>query len=196
MTSSFWFYVICVTVGLYLIRKLIIRLRLSRAKHPSLRGHAKISRFISKLIPFYEYDESQFFSCDGAPPKIVQQRQESFMRLAQQFRDKSPKSVALTEELEHSISDVLFTNAYRVPFQFRNYVRHHLKLGTIVTASAGTLLKDLDNNWSYDLSGSYGVNVFGYDFYKACLEAGYERVKDLGPVLGPYHPSLLKTLKN
>lgn len=195
MTSSFGFYVICVTVGLYLIRKLIIRLRLSRAKHPSLRGHAKMSRFVAKLIPFYEYDESQFFNCDGAPSKIVQQRQAGFVRLTQQFRDKSPKSVALTEELEHSISDVLFTNAYRVPFQFRNYVRNHLKLGTIVTASAGTMLKDLDNNWSYDLSGSYGVNVFGYDFYKACLEEGYERVKDLGPVLGPYHPIIAENVE-
>jgi len=188
MISSFWLYVICVTVGLYLIRKLTIRLRLSRAKHPSLRGHAKMSRFVAKLIPFYEYDETQFFSCDGATSKILQQRQAGFERLAKQFRDKSPKSVALSEELECSISDVLFTNAYRVPFQFRNYVRRNLKLGTIVTASAGTMLKDLDNNWSYDLSGSYGVNVFGYDFYKVCLEEGYERVKELGPVLGPYHP--------
>lgn len=195
MTSRFWLYVICVTVGLYLIRKLIIRLRLSRAKHPSLRGHAKMSRYIAKLIPFYEYDVAQFFNCDGAPSRIVQQRQAGFERLAQLFRNKSPKSVALTEELERSISDVLFTNAYRVPFQFRNYVRHQLKLGTIVTASAGTMLKDLDNNWSYDLSGSYGVNVFGYDFYKACLEAGYERVKDLGPVLGPYHPIIAENVE-
>jgi len=195
MTLRFWLYVICVTVGLYLVRKLIIRLRLSRAKHPSLRGHANLSRFVAKLVPFYEYDESQFFNCDGAPSKIVQQRQAGLARLAQQFRDRSPKSVALTEELERSISDVQFTNAYRVPFQFRNYVRHQLKLGTIVTASAGTMLKDLDNNWSYDVSGSYGVNVFGYDFYKACLEAGYERVKELGPVLGPYHPIIAENVE-
>lgn len=195
MTSSFWLYGIYVTVGLYLTRKLIVRLRLSRAKHPSLRGHAKISRFVAKLVPYYEYDETQFFNCDGAPSKIVQQRQTGFVQLAKQFRDKSPKSVALTEELERSISDVLFTNAYRVPFQFRNYVRNHLKLGTIVTASAGTMLRDMDNNWSYDLSGSYGVNVFGYDFYKACLEEGYERVKGLGPVLGPYHPIIAENVE-
>jgi glutamate-1-semialdehyde 2,1-aminomutase len=49
-------------------------------------------------------------------------------------------------------------------------------------------VRDLDGNWSYDLSGSYGVNVFGYDFYKECIERGMERVRDLGPVLGPYHP--------
>jgi glutamate-1-semialdehyde 2,1-aminomutase len=38
------------------------------------------------------------------------------------------------------------------------------------------------------LTGSYGVNVFGYDFYKECIARGGERVRDLGPVLGAYHP--------
>ena len=194
MTANLWFYFVYVTIGLFLLRKLQIRLRLSLAKHPSLRGHAKMSRFIAKLIPFYEYDEAQFFDSDGAPETVVQQRQEGFERLQQQFTTKSPKSIALTQELEQSISDVMFTNAYRVPFQYRNYVRKHLKLGTLVTASAGTMIKDLDDNWSYDLSGSYGVNVFGYDFYKQCLAQGYERVKELGPVLGPYHPIIAENV--
>jgi glutamate-1-semialdehyde 2,1-aminomutase len=30
--------------------------------------------------------------------------------------------------------------------------------------------------------------VFGYDFYKGCIERGSARVRDLGPVLGAYHP--------
>ena len=47
---------------------------------------------------------------------------------------------------------------------------------------------DLDGNRFYDLTGSYGVNVFGYDFYKECMEQGQRRVRDLGPVLGAYHP--------
>jgi glutamate-1-semialdehyde 2,1-aminomutase len=32
------------------------------------------------------------------------------------------------------------------------------------------------------------VNVFGYDFYKECIERGTAQVRDLGPVLGAYHP--------
>ena len=32
------------------------------------------------------------------------------------------------------------------------------------------------------------MNVFGYDFYKECIARGSERVRDLGPVLGAYHP--------
>ena len=34
------------------------------------------------------------------------------------------------------------------------------------------------------------MNVFGYDFYKECIARGSERVRDLGPVLGGYHPVL------
>jgi glutamate-1-semialdehyde 2,1-aminomutase len=47
---------------------------------------------------------------------------------------------------------------------------------------------DLDGNVFYDLTGSYGVNLFGHDFYKACIDRGTARVRDLGPVLGSYHP--------
>jgi glutamate-1-semialdehyde 2,1-aminomutase len=154
MTAVFWLYFIYVTIALFLLRKIQIRLRLSRAKHPSLRGHSKMSRFVAKLVPFYEYDEERFFNSDGAPVTVAQQRQAGFERLRQQFSSKSPKSIAMTQALESSISDVLFTNAYRVPFQYRNYVKKNLKLGTIATASAGTMIKDLDDNWSYDLSGS------------------------------------------
>jgi glutamate-1-semialdehyde 2,1-aminomutase len=38
------------------------------------------------------------------------------------------------------------------------------------------------------VTGSYGVNVFGYDFYKECMARGAERVRELGPVLGSVHP--------
>ena len=53
-----------------------------------------------------------------------------------------------------------FTNAYRVPFQFRDYVREHLRVGIGVEESSGTRVRDCDGQWSYDLTGSYGVNLF------------------------------------
>lgn len=191
MQSTLGLYALYTAAALVLLRKLQVRLRLSRAKHPSLHGHAKMSRLMARLVPFYEYDESRFFNSDGAPADVAQRRQTGFAHLQLRFNAKAPQSIAQTQALENSISDVMFTNAYRVPFQYRNFVRHHLKLGTLVQASAGTQLQDLDGNWSYDLAGSYGVNVFGYDFYKACMEQGFARVKDLGPVLGPYHPIII-----
>jgi glutamate-1-semialdehyde 2,1-aminomutase len=53
------------------------------------------------------------------------------------------------------------------------------------------LLVDIDGNELYDLAGSYGVNLFGVDFYKSCIAEGSARVQDLGPVLGSYHPAVL-----
>jgi glutamate-1-semialdehyde 2,1-aminomutase len=69
-------------------------------------------------------------------------------------------------------------------------VREHLSAGSFWQSSSGVTLTDLDGNTFYDLTGSYGVNLFGYDFYKACMEKGAQRVRDLGPVLGAYHPVL------
>jgi glutamate-1-semialdehyde 2,1-aminomutase len=82
-----------------------------------------------------------------------------------------------------------------VPFQFSRYVRQHLKGGSVVRSSQGVTFTDLDGNVFYDLTGSYGVNVFGYDFYKECMARGAERVRDLGPVLGAYHPVLAENVK-
>jgi glutamate-1-semialdehyde 2,1-aminomutase len=175
-------------VGVLVLRKIVRRLQLSKAKHRSLAGHAKMSRLVSKLIPYYEVGEERFFDCDGAPQDVAQNRRAGFQKLTAFFRDKSPKSAAFSEELESAISDALFTNTYRVPFQYSKYVKRHLKLGTVTSASAGTQVQDMDENWSYDLTGSYGVNVFGYDFYKDCMDKGIERVRQLGPVLGAYHP--------
>jgi glutamate-1-semialdehyde 2,1-aminomutase len=193
-TYQLGFYILCAVVTLLLLKKVFIRLQLSKAKHPSLTGHSKLARRLAKLVPAYELDEEHFFDCDGAPSDIAQRRRNAFDRLAAYFRETSPQSLALSEELEGSISDVLFTNAYRVPFQYARHVKDSMKLGNIVTASASTQVQDLDGNWSYDLTGSYGVNVFGYDFYKECMEKGMERVRELGPVLGPYHPLIAENV--
>src|SRR5262249_59567121 len=95
---------------------------------------------------------------------------------------------AYTAEISGSISDLQFTTAYRVPFQYSPFVCKHLKTVAFVKASAGVKLTDLDGNELYDLTASYGVNVFGYDFYKESIAQGFATVRELGPVLGSYHP--------
>jgi glutamate-1-semialdehyde 2,1-aminomutase len=62
--------------------KLRARLALSRAKHRSLTGHAKMSRLVARLIPFYEFDIGDFFRSDGAPPAVATRRQDGFFQLA------------------------------------------------------------------------------------------------------------------
>lgn len=188
MSSNSALTIIISLAALYLLRKLWIRLRLSRAKHPNLNGHARWSRRFARLVPYFEYDPSRFFRSDGAPDEIAQKREQAFDALAAKLRQKAPKSITFSESLVESVSDVPFTNAYRVPFPFRKIVGDNLKLGAVVEESAGVKVKDIDGNWSYDLTGAYGVNVFGYDFYKACLDEAWQQVGKLGPVLGPYHP--------
>ena len=188
MSPVYILYPMIIVIGFYLLRRLQLRLQLSRAKHRSLGGHARIARKIARLVPFYEYGPERFFRTDNAPDAVARRRQSGFEQLAQTLRLRAPKSVQFAASLEDGVSDVLFTNNYRVPFQYRNQVRKHFSLGNGVTESSGVQLKDLDGNWSYDLSGAYGVNVFGYDFYKGCIDRAVARVRDLGPVLGPYHP--------
>jgi glutamate-1-semialdehyde 2,1-aminomutase len=38
------------------------------------------------------------------------------------------------------------------------------------------------------------MNVFGYGFYKECIDKGIERVRALGPFLGSYHPVLIENV--
>jgi len=147
-----------------------------------------MARRFASLVPFYEYGESQFFDTDGAPPDVAAARRAGFSRLAAVFAERFKKTAALTAEVAGSVSDLEFTSRYRVPFQFSGLVRRHFQAGSFVESSCGVTVTDLDGNRLYDLTGSYGVNVFGYDFYKECIEHGAERVRGLGPVLGAYHP--------
>jgi glutamate-1-semialdehyde 2,1-aminomutase len=171
--------------------KLKSRLELSRAKHPSLRGHSRIARTIAKLVPFYEYGEPSFFRTDDAPWEIAERRRAGFMRLAALYQQRFAETRCVTEDVTSGLSDLQFTAAYRVPFQYSRFVRTHLKAGSFVRSSSGVTVTDLDGNVFHDLTGSYGVNVFGNDFYKQCMQVGSERVRDLGPVLGSYHPAVV-----
>jgi glutamate-1-semialdehyde 2,1-aminomutase len=181
-------YVLAGFALVILLRKLQLRLQLSRAKHRSLTGHSRMARRFASLVPFYEYDESHFFRADAAPEAIAATRRAGFMRLAAVFAERFKQTAGLTGEIAGAVSDLQFTSRYRVPFQFSRFVRQHFKSGTFALSSSGVTVTDLDGNQLYDLTGSYGVNVFGYDFYKECIERGSERVRDLGPVLGAYHP--------
>jgi glutamate-1-semialdehyde 2,1-aminomutase len=181
-------YIVCGLVLALLLHKLQMRLQLSLAKHRSLAGHSRMARRFASWVPFYEYDESHFFRADAAPDDIAAARRAGFMRLSEVFAARFRKTAELTRDLATGVSDMQFTARYRVPFQFSGYVRKRFQVGSFVQASDGVMITDLDGNRLYDLTGSYGVNVFGYDFYKECIERGAERVRGLGPVLGAYHP--------
>jgi glutamate-1-semialdehyde 2,1-aminomutase len=170
------------------------RLELSKAKHGTLSGHANLARRLALLVPFYDYDERRFFCSDDPPEAIATRRRAGFTRLAELYKARFAETIKRTAEVTDAISDLQFTERYRVPFQYSRMVRRHLQCPAFVQSSAGVMLTDLDGNQFYDLTGSYGVNVLGYDFYKQAIVRAVERVGELGPVLGPYHPVIAENV--
>ena len=164
------------------------RLQLSRAKHRSLAGHSRMAKRLASWLPGYACDERRFFDCDGAPEDIARLRRTSFEMLCAGYAERYEKSLALSAEAREGLADLQFTGSYRVPFQFSPIVRERLKVGAFVQSAEGCSVTDLDGNRFIDLTGSYGVNVFGVDFYKACMAEGAQIGEALGPVLGAYHP--------
>ena len=182
-------------VAVWALRYTVRRVQLSLAKHPTLAGHAKMSKFAARLVPYYAIPERRLFDVDGAPPEVAERRRSAFEALAEHFRAAQPSAIEATEAVEGGLSDLEFTNTYRVPFQFSRHVKAHMKLGAFADATDGPRIRDPDGNWTLDLTGSYGVNVFGHEFYKACMDAAHERVRDLGPLLGPFHPCIVENVE-
>jgi len=149
-----------------------------------------LARTLARLAPRYEFDEEEFFCADSAPAAVVARRKQGFLRLTRLYRERFAESARLTAEVEDAVSDLRFTNAYRVPFPFSRVVRQHLRGGAFAQSSSGVRITDLDGNLFYDLTGAYGVNLFGYDFYKECMSRASACASELGPVLGPYHPAI------
>jgi glutamate-1-semialdehyde 2,1-aminomutase len=140
------------------------------------------------FVPSYELAGEAFFCADGTPPEIAASRKAGFERLAAVYRERFPRSAALTAEMRDALPDIAFTGRYRVPFQFSRMVRENLPSGSFYGSSEGVTVTDLDGNRFYDLTGSYGVNLLGTDAYKGLIAEGAATVADLGPLLGGLHP--------
>jgi glutamate-1-semialdehyde 2,1-aminomutase len=186
---------VAVLAGLAALPYARARLQLSRAKHRSLAGHSRLAKRVARLVPGYSYSDAQFFQADHAPEAVALQRRSGFMRLGSVLRERSPRTLALTAQARSGISDLQFTGRYRVPFQFSPLVRDHLPIGAFWEASEGLELIDLDGVRHLDLTGSYGVNVFGHAFYKSCMAAGSQTGAELGVLLGGYHPCVAEVVE-
>ncbi len=147
-----------------------------------------LARRLSKWVRSRAYSDEEFFQADGAEGHWIEHRKKAIDRLAVLFQARYAKSIAWGNEIRESFSDLRFTDANRVPLPFVRLMREKFNLCSVVTASDGPKLRDLDDHWTLDVSGSYGVNVAGFECYKEWIQKGWERVKELGPVLGPLHP--------
>ncbi|WP_394647577.1 aminotransferase class III-fold pyridoxal phosphate-dependent enzyme, partial [uncultured Sphingomonas sp.] len=164
------------------------RVALSRAKHPGPGGHVRMAKRIAGQIPYYAHVDARFFRADACDVATAARRRAGFERLAALYAERFPQTLALTAETRPGLSDLQFTGRYRVPFPFAQTVREHLPVGAFMARSDGAWLTDLDGNRFIDLTGSYGVNLFGNDFYKATMREALNVAEPLGGVLGSYHP--------
>lgn len=166
------------------------RIRLSRAKHPSLTGHSRMAKAFAGLIPNYAYSEDRWLGIDGADTDIQAMRSSGFERLVNDLGAMSPDTLEATRKITPHISDIQLTKRYRIPFQFRNKSLDRLSVGNVWRESQGAWLTDLDGQRFIDVSGCYGVNLFGLDFYKDTIDQAVEHARPLGPFLGGYHPAI------
>ena len=138
-------------------------------------------RLVSRFVAAVKLSEDEFYAADGAPPSVQEQRRAALEKLSASFDAKvGPRAAEYNAQLK-GLSDIRFQDTNRVPPPFQPVVRAKLRLGFIVERSEGPYLVDVDGNRSLDVSGSYGVNVCGYDFYKETLADGLASVAELGP---------------
>ncbi len=171
------------------------RLMLSRAKHPSLAGHSRMARRLARLLPGYEFRGDAFYASDGADDALAHRRRSGLARLSAGLHARSPKGIALTEEAHALISDLRFTRRYRVPFQYSAELEALLPGSAFATGTDGAWITDVDGNRLLDVSGSYGVNLLGHEFYKRCIARGHEQAAAMGTLLGSYHPCVLDNVR-
>jgi len=148
------------------------------------------ARLTAPLLPSYSFDEEQYYCADGVSEDIAERRKRGVEILKARYEKMiGTETEALNDILKSGLSDLRFTDTNRVPFQFQKVTREKFRVATIVKTSTGPELADVDGSKQIDVSGSYGVNVCGYDAYKGFIERAWQKTKDLGPnVLGPIHP--------
>ena len=163
-----------------------------------LPGYAvtpRLSRWLAGWFGSTDLDEARFLRADGAPERFAAQRKTALALLREDLESNRPESRDFADSIRNRLSDLRFADANRVPFPFAKLMRERFNVASVAHRSVGPYLEDLDGQRSLDVSGSYGVNVAGYDRYKEWLDRGWERVRDLGPVLGPLHPVVLENVR-
>src|SRR5262245_4542993 len=152
-------------------------LRRGRSLLHSLRAAAVapvLSRQLASLVGRLELTGPAFFCADGVDARGVERRMAALARLAEALQTRHARSVAWSDGMRNRFSDLRFTDANRVPFPFARVMREMFNLSTVVTTSRGPWVCDLDERWTLDVGGSYGVNVAGLDQYKKWIEEGWQ----------------------
>jgi glutamate-1-semialdehyde 2,1-aminomutase len=155
---------------------------------PAMAWMPLVARGLSHLVHARDFTDEEFTAADGAGTVWRERRSRGLDALATRLQERYEQSTAFGRRLRDSFSDLRFTDLSRVPFPFARVMRERFSVFSVVTATRGPWLQNLDGHWTLDVSGAYGLNVAGFDRFKTWMACGAERVRGLGPVLGPLHP--------
>jgi glutamate-1-semialdehyde 2,1-aminomutase len=103
-----------------------------------------MARRLSRLVRTHDYVGDRFFAADSADRAVCEARRAALDRLGAVTRAHRDQSLAWNAQVRASFSDLRFTDANRVPFPFAREMRERFDLSTVVTASDGPRLRDLD----------------------------------------------------
>lgn len=199
--GSFSFFSLIGAKDSFLVIVLLILL-VSLAHHIYVTGVTLIAStptplvfpIVSHLLPRYHFSKEQFLNADSPPPEVVAKRQKAFETLNVHWNDKFSNGLKISEYLSQSFSDLRFAGGNRVFLPFQRILNNWCDPCTVIKSVDGVYLTDVDNNELIDISGSYGVNVCGYEKYKEFISKGWDNVKNVGCVLGPVHPLLQENI--
>ena len=118
--------------------------------------------FVVDLIPRFAITAENFFKADGATPEVAARRKRSLEGLQKGWSTKFEKCLDFGKELKTLISDVRFTSGRCFP-PFNQVVNEYLDPSMALAKTNGPEVIDIDGNKALDISGSYGVNVCGYE---------------------------------
>jgi glutamate-1-semialdehyde 2,1-aminomutase len=150
-------------------------------------------KYASKILPKYTIGEENFYDCDGCSKEVADKRKAALKKLSDSWRTKYPKCQEFAQELKKMISDVRFTSARCFP-AFNGVMQNHLDISMALDRTEGVDVVDLDGNSSMDISGSYGVNVCGYETYKEFIDGGWAQAKKQGLFLGSLDSTVLDNI--
>merc|ERR1719421_701853 len=150
--------------------------------------------WIVDILPRFSIKKSDFFNADGASAETAAKRKAALEQLQKRWSSKYSQCLKFGESLKTLISDVRFTSGRCFP-PFNQVTNEYLDPSMALAKTDGPNVIDIDNNSALDISGSYGVNVCGYEAYKKFITQGWETAKDKGLYLGSLDETTLENIK-
>jgi glutamate-1-semialdehyde 2,1-aminomutase len=150
--------------------------------------------WVVDLLPRFSIEKKDFFRADGATEKVAAQRKAALEALQAKWAKKYPGCLKFATSLKTLISDVRFTSGRCFP-PFNKVTNDYLDPSMALARTEGSSVVDIDNNSALDISGSYGVNVCGYEAYKQFISKGWESAKDKGLYLGSLDETTLENIQ-